>query len=501
VFRKELQAQHSGFLPEVRVVKLRKFAGFFLAALLLGLPGAQAKGQESNRQSNSPSDNPSEPTAPLPPDTPNGAAGSEMPAPAARGPFSSGSNDRGSAQAQPDTHVLSSAEMLGVGSLRTSRSMFDPAFRVIQSADTGIVPGNIDSVSSLGGGFVLDQQWTRFRFVTQYYGAEALYHPDSFYNQAYHNLSLSQTITSGRWVIRLRDDLLISPQATFGGFESPGATQAAALATVAPLFEPGQTILTARTPRLDNTSLGEVEYSLSRRTTVTFSGSYGLLHFLKAGYINSDDIQGRAGYNYALTAKNSIGVTYNYFVTRFTDVNGQIRSHLTQIAFGRKVTGRFALQLAAGPQLFRFHNLGPSNAERLGWSFTGSLVYQTRRFGYTLSYYHEITTGSGVLFGAKTDGISSSISHSFTRSWSGSINSGYGHNQNLVVDSASSFNYWYAATILNRQIGRDFRLALNYGFQRQNNTGSCPVLSCGLGTSRNIAGFTLEWHPLGIRTE
>ena len=95
------------------------------------------------------------------------------------------------------------------------------------------------------------------------------------------HLSFAPTLTFGRWVVRSRDDLALAPQGGFNGLGFEGAPLAAdtALTNVTPLLEPGDDILTAWTERLDNTSFGEVDYSLSRRTTMTFVGSYTVTAF------------------------------------------------------------------------------------------------------------------------------------------------------------------------------------------------------------------------------
>jgi hypothetical protein len=49
----------------------------------------------------------------------------------------------------------------------------------MQGVDTGIVPGNIDSVTSIGGSLALDQKWGRFQLITLYNGRKSLYRPDT----------------------------------------------------------------------------------------------------------------------------------------------------------------------------------------------------------------------------------------------------------------------------------------------------------------------------------
>jgi hypothetical protein len=234
---------------------------------------------------------------------------------------------------------------------------------------------------------------------------------------------------------------------------------------------------------------------------MTLVGSYGLLHFLRPGYISGNTAQGRAGYTYLLTPRDSIGLTYDYALMRFTGAASSTQNHLVQLSFAHTLAGRWSFQLAGGPQFLLLENSGFSSGGRWTWSATSSLAYLTHHNGLSLGYFHGITGGSGVILGAETDALTGSISRSLAR-WLGSLNSGYTRNATLVASGSSAqFNSWFAGAHLARPLGRHFRVGLNYSYQQQTGTGSCPVLSCGLSTARNVGSLSLEWHPLGVRTE
>ena len=73
-------------------------------------------------------------------------------------------------------------------------------------------------------------------------------------------------------------------------------------------FLPAETINTGEVMRYRNSILGQAEYSFSRRSAFTFSGSYGLLDFTGAGYFNSTMFDAQAGYDYLLDPSNSIAI-------------------------------------------------------------------------------------------------------------------------------------------------------------------------------------------------
>jgi hypothetical protein len=418
-------------------------------------------------------------------------------------------NGTQSEHAQPDTHVLSGAETLGLGSLHGLRRIFDPALQVSEFDETGLVQGENIAVSNLGGSLDMDRHWGRYHLVVTYNGADVIYHP-SYYGMTYspyHDLSISPEIVLGRWTVRLRDSALYSWQTGFGGLFTGGPAQVAqysSLNNIQPSFSSNGTIQTGLARQLNNTALGEADYAFSRRTTLTIVGSYGLLHFLNSGYINSQSINGQAGYNYALSAANSISVSYDYNRISYGGAVNRLETDLAQIAFGRKITGRLAFQLGAGPQLVRLENFGASASRQLSWSASGAVTYNLPRTRYSLSYFHGVTAGSGVFFGSKGDTITGMASRDFTRSWSGSVNGGHARNDSLIATGAfaSRFDNWFAGASLSRQMGRQIRLSLSYGFQHQSSGGGvCPVLSCGLPGSPSFRqlGATLQWHPLAIQ--
>jgi hypothetical protein len=475
---------------------LYRVALFIISISLLALPAAWA--QQPTVNGGQSSDAP-QPLAPLASGAATGSSGN------ATSPAGGVSGDQASTQIQPDTHILSGSEMLGLGFLRAPHSFFDPVVRVAAGADTGLVLGTTETSGSIGGGLALDQQWGRFHLISQYYGAKFFYYPATSFSSSYHDLSFSPTLTFGRWVVHLREDLHVSPEQSFGGLDIAGAplpASDAALTSVTPLLEPPQTIATGWAERLDNTSLAEVDYSLSRRSTVTLSGSYGLLHFFQPGYIDGTTVQGHAGYTYLFTRRDSIAITYNYSLMSFTGTTTQTASHLAQLSFAHTLAARWSFQVAAGPQLLQLEGLGFPIGDQLTWSLTSSLTYLTHHNAYALQYFRGITGGSGVLLGAETEGVTASISRALTRYWSGALNGGAARNTGLVPSQAlPQFDYWFAGANVGRPLGRHFHFSVNYVYQQQTQSGGCPVLSCGLNTGRNAGSGTLEWHPLGVRRE
>jgi hypothetical protein len=481
-------------LRKGKQVNLHKRAQFLFVALTI-LPVARAQ-QSATTQSS-----PAAPVAPLPPDS---AAQSERTAPAApTGASSNAPYDQGS-QAEPDTSFLSGTEIFGLGSLYGLRHSFDPALYVAESRESGLVAGgHALSTSGLGGSLNLEQHSSHYHLTVAYRGAEAIYQPSfyGFHYLPYHDATISQRILLRRWTLRLRNDVVYSWESDFTGLFTGGQVQAgnAVVTGIQPSLVSSGTIQTDLARQLHDTALGEVDYARSRRTTLTFVGSYSLARFLDPGYINSENIDARVGYNYALSAKNSIGVTYDYNRINFADTRDRLQDQSVQLAFGRKVTGRLAFQIAAGPQLLTFANFGPSILRELSWSAFSAMSYQWHGTGYSLSYFRSASAGSGVYLGSTGETVTVSVNRQITRSWSASLNGEYAINKALLPAAgfASQFDDWFASAKLNRQIGPQIRVSVNYAYQQQTSRGgACPVSSCSLPGSFSQLGVNLQWHPL-----
>jgi hypothetical protein len=422
--------------------------------------------------------------------------GRQLPVPAGRSTDFAPS----SSQMQGDTHTLASIETLGLGSIGALTSFLDPSFRFSQSGDK-VTANRATGMSSLGMNLAFDRNWSRSRLSGFYHGAKVLRYPTIYPNSAanttYQNLGIAEELQFDRWLFRVREDFLSSPETTFGGMTIGGLILPSGSGTLNSLQPLGgaDTILTERTKRLQSTTSGEINYHLSRRSILTAAGAYSSLTFSNAGYIDTHSITGRAGYDYLLSPKNVIGVIYQYGRMDFKAASPRLRTDSIQIAFGRKLTGRLAFQLTGGPQQLNF---GAGN-HQLAWTLSDNLYYQTRRTQYSLAYSHSSAGGSGVFSGASNHTVSASVHHSLSQWWSVSTTTGYAFNQNLAPVSGivNRFGTWYGTANLERSLGRHLHFSFNYGFQRQTSgVGACPVAGCGSTALRQTAGVTMEWHPL-----
>ncbi len=437
-----------------------------------------------------------------------GGGYNQRPAPAARGVSAGDSLPNDPSQVTPDSNTLSGAQLYGVGSLEHARNTFDPTLSFSELGETyPPTPGqpnqrNLFSQTLLGGGLNFDRTWSRYHLTAIYNGGESLTRGSQYLNSQFHDAILMQEIAWARWRLLLRDDFTASPGASFTGtgMGGPGLTAMIgstlenSLNSIGQGFVPAESIQTGNAMRYSNAAIGQLSYSFSRRSAFTFAGSYGLLKFTDAGYLSSHMVTGQAGYDFLLDPSDSIAFLASYGKVDYTGTSNYTNNYLAAMAFGRKITGRLAFQVVAGPEQIQFAN-GASG--KLWYASVDSiLTYDWRRAGYSLSFMRGLNSGSGVFLGAESNTLTLAAHRQFTRAWVGSINSGYAINNSLAGTGQPTvrFDNWFVGGNLGRQLGSHIQLNFSYGVQRQNSPAVCPVANCGVNGFQQTFGVTVNWH-------
>ncbi len=501
-----------------------------IVALMLCATIAFAQDQKQDENTS-----PIDPNAPLQPlDTPPGGAAYPNKPPV--GVLRGGAIDTPEAQpydpaqVTPDQNTLAGAAPFTLGSLQHKVNIFDPAISVSQlgqAVPSGTGKTDFTGVSVVGGSLNFSRTWSEYHFSILYNGGEtfnlgygaasAFFGPTSPHYQ-FHTLGIAQQIDWARWHLLLRDDFVASPGAAFSGQGTGGPGLAAqfssmmgsSLNSIAQSFVPSESINTGEAMRYRNSVLAQAEYSFSRRSAVTFSGSYGLLQFSNAGYINSTLVGAQAGYDYLLDPANSIAILASYGKIDYTVTGSSTigsgsstQDYSAALAYGRKITGRLAFQAAVGPQeINAIFPGGTGNFHLLFVAANSSLTYERRRSGVSFTFVRGLSGGSGVFLGATSNTLSATAHHQFSRYWSGSVNGGYALNNSLAPAgvATSQFNNWFVGANIGRQLGQHASVNFNYGALRQNNPVDCTVALCGGNGVEETVGMTVNWHlrPVGL---
>jgi hypothetical protein len=232
-----------------------------------------------------------------------------------------------------------------------------------------------------------------------------------------------------------------------------------------------------------------MNYVLTPRASVTFGGIVSILRFTESGNIESNNYIGNVGYNYQITREDTIGLQYHFSSFHYLGSAQAIGDHSIQAVYGRKITGRLALQLAGGPEIthYRIPIGGGTNTQHVSGSGTATLSYTFARGSVSLAYLHGLTSGSGVFVGATTDQLTVTGTRKLSRVWSGDAHVGFAHNRQATTAqglASPSFNTVYAGGSVARPLGRNASFSLGYTAYRE--------------TSDNVGGVSFTTHQISV---
>jgi hypothetical protein len=419
-------------------------------------------------------------------------------------------------QATGNNWPLSGIEEPTLGPRFAARNFLLPSVIVMSQMATnysGSGYGRPTAFNYVLGTLDLNHVSDRSDILLHYSGGEMF---SSYLNSAIQDMEFSYTHRWQRWSFLAGDQASFLSESAFGfggvgglaflnGVSqfNPGGTLGSFLNAY---LTPNQTIPTILAPRLSNTAVSQVEYTLSPRSSWTASGSYGMLNFWGVGFINSAEALFQTGYNYALSPLSSIAVIYRYDDFRFTHFPQAIEDYLVQFGYARNVTGKMNFHLVAGPSLEILRGAVTGSANRVSWALDSSLSYRLDRTTLLFGYDHFVTGGSGVLVGAQTDQVEATMERKLSPRWQGSASLGYATNKSVFPSTINlgkqQYNSWYAALRFNHQLRPGMALFLSYGARRQaNNVPTCVTASCeATSISHEFSvGFNFDLRPISLR--
>jgi hypothetical protein len=483
--------------------------GGLVLFLVIGAPAARAQQQQQPDQSQQPQQ-PEQPQQPQRPDQPIPAYKSPLASQADNGD-TSGS---GPSQLAPDNRPLTGVQDLSLGVPLDRHSYWQPHAEVDFTADseppdTGA--GGWTAWTTIVGGVDLNRYSGNSALTLDYLGGGVFSNDGSVGNGVLQDANLEAVFTFRRWTLTLIDELRYTPETAFGSVGFGGISTTLGVSTGLGIpFGADETILSAFGQRLTNASAGQVDVTLSRRSSLTFSGGYSELYFFDQDLLDSTQIHFQAGYNYLLSKADSVGVSYLYNGFRYSNFPQSINTHSAQVSYGRRITGRLAFQISAGPEYAIFQTglssgttgvPASGSTSQLYWSLYTSLRYQLKRTGLYVSYSHGVTGGSGVLAGAIGDIVQGSVTRQLSRTFDGGVDLGYARNKGLAVNLPGfptvngTYDYWTAGAHVTHPWGRTLQLILGYQFQYQNsNAPFCSGPGCGGSYSRNLISVGLGWR-------
>jgi hypothetical protein len=465
----------------------------------------QAQGQQNQGQTPQGQQNEEQATAPIP---------------AYHSPLASAAgNDDSDEETQPlapDTRPLSGAQNLSLGSTENEHSYWQPHVDIAGIVDSNPQEGPNGSDwgtwASFSGGVDVHRTAGNSDLALNYLGGGMIASGTDASDGVVQELGVVDKFLLRRWTVSFIDQLSYLPGSAFGfgGLGDTGLPSGGSgLGTTFGL--PGQTALTGLGQTLANTFDTEADVNLTPRASLTFVAGYSLLHYSDSSLLDSTDASFRGGYNYLLTRKDTIAVFYTYGALRYSNFNQSINVHTIQGSYARRVTGRLAFQIAAGPQIAEFRVPIPSGSGSGGsgtstnssthvyWSLNMNTEYALRRAMLALAYNHGVNAGSGVLGGSVTDTVSGSATRQMSRTFSSGLTAGYSRSNGLAIDSTTptsqTYDYWFAGASFSHPMGRTLGLTFSYQLQYQNSNASfCIGPTCGTSVIRHLISFGVGWH-------
>jgi hypothetical protein len=450
----------------------------------------------------------------------------ETPIPAIRSPLAgaadNGDTDIPDSQAlTADTRSLTGVEDLSLGTMPVSHSYWQPHVSVVGTvvSNPGYAVGGSEwsTWTSLIGGVDIHHVSGVSDLFVSYTGGGMFSSGGDVQNGIIQQLALRDKFTFRRSSFSVFEQLGYLPQSSFGfagtagtGLPGTGLPGSGGIG-VGTGFTPGESILTPLGQNLSSSTAVEYDVTLTRRASLTFVGDYALLRYFDYNLANYGNATFQAGYNYQLTRKDTIAVSYMFSAFRYTNLSQSINSNTIQGSYGRRITGRLAFQVAAGPQFVSSASAitgtaspAAGSVSSLYWTLNTSLQYQLRRALLSATYNHGVTGGSGLLEGAETDIATGTFSSQVSRSINVGLDAGFSRNKGFAIGGGTTstqqnYKYWFAGVNVAHPISRSLDVFMNYQLQYQDiSTGGCVGTACTSNVTSNQISFGINFHKQPI---
>jgi len=421
----------------------------------------------------------------------------------------SANQDRGPQSVQPDNGPLTGVQAPTLGSPVMLHSYWVPGIQYSNTAGSSPLsqPASSGWASThyAAGNLSLFEEWRSSSVKVNYSGGRYFSTDSAQDDGQFHQLGLEYQINERRWQLLFIEQFSYLPQSSFGfgaatglSFPGIGGALGTPISGLQGQYVPSQSNFASAGPRYTSSTAAQLNYQISARSSITFAGVYGILRFVEPGNIESNDPTWTAGYNYALSHKDTIGISYRFSIYQYLGLPQALGDHLAQLNYGRKITGRMALQLAAGPDVTFYRIPMANKSQRNSVSGNATVTYAFKLGGVSLNYSHGVNGGGGLLAGSSADQAGVSANRQLSRTWQGTLNFSYAKNaelSNLNGVSSLGYNSWYAGAALNRPLGRDADFSIGYQAQHQSSSlSSCTGPSCSTSYLVHQITLSFQWH-------
>jgi hypothetical protein len=421
-------------------------------------------------------------------------------------------------------------------------SYLQPGVHLSEAADSNVADtlGHSDfhAVTRALGSLTLQRLWSNYKLALDFVGGAGYYSASGVGFRQIEQLDVDQRITWKRGQLGVRDSFSYLPEgnfgAAYGSMSGLGQTLGAGASAGQNVFLGGtQFGSLGQVPRILNLSLVDVVENLTPKSSVTLTGGYGFVHFTgravdlltghqaSARFLGSTQVSGQAGYNRILGPHDQAALLYGYQGFTFSVSGLAFHTHVVQLMWGHRISGRMDFLIAAGPQMTSI-NFGTGSQLRLSVAGRASLRYKFRKAILNATFDRYTTAGSGFFAGAQSNVGLLSIKRPLGRVWSGFADLGYSRNSRaqpltpvqLALCALSStqcpgvvantYSYGFAGLGVHRMIGRNFHAFASYQFNYLNFDNSfcgAGITTCNRISQRQLGTIGIDWTPRPMRLD
>ena len=303
---------------------------------------------------------------------------------------------------------------------------------------------------------------------------------------AFQHLSLSQIGAWRKWVMMVSDDVSYRPQSPTTGFSGiPGIGEP--IGVFGPYPPSSQTILTLKTPVVDNSANGEIRHILGHGTFFSAGGSSELLRYLDGNGFNTNTQMANAWVTWRVNARNSLTSEYLFSHFSYPDYGISFQTNSAMFGFTRQWNRKLSTDVSAGPQW-----TGNSNSSEvpssIGTAANAALDYHFKLVSVNLIYSRGTNGGAGYLFGSRSDNVSAGISKGFGNNLTVGLEGSYLRTAGLIGNGVIDAKY--GGVQASRRVGRYLSVFANYTAMDQSSSSALPANT--LSQLMYVVGFGIE---------
>jgi hypothetical protein len=326
------------------------------------------------------------------------------------------------------------------------------------------------------------------------------------------NLSASQGYVTRHWIFNISDSFSYLPQSPTTGLSGiPGVGDLGAVPIQGPGAGPIGGIITTSGDRIGNAVSGSVERTLTRNTSISGSGSWGVLHYLDSNAdagLDTSQVSGTVSLNQRIDARSSIGVsgvysTYSYSGEGSGLNTPDIETRGINVFYQRVLSRTLSVNVSVGPQWISSSDsaLIPDSTDV---AVSGGIAYSYQNVHAGVNYSRGVNNGSGVLPGSLTDSFAASAGRNFGRDWVVGLTAAYSHSAGLeqflngtsLVTTNATYDTVYGGAQVTRRISPHFSAYASYTAASQSSSNLvAPVTPNVLNSTFQTLGFGVTFTP------